>query len=173
MEKRWSGRFEEEEIPYCCRESNHTFPFFQPVCNSSLKFQNPENWYSFYFRAGNVCAWFQVSVAKYLRSMLFWDITQSVVLIYRRFGTTYRSHLQGSRIQREKRLDSWPFKTGSIGCPETSLRNYHFTLRNNPEERSSQEMSAFVELHNTVTNVIPVLMFCVRFVAIWRLIIFS
>jgi hypothetical protein len=25
-----------------------------------------------------------------------------------------------------------------IGCPETSVRNYHYSLRNNPEERSSQ-----------------------------------
>jgi hypothetical protein len=24
-----------------------------------------------------------------------------------------------------------------IGCPETSVRNYHYTLRKNPEERSS------------------------------------
>jgi hypothetical protein len=24
------------------------------------------------------------------------------------------------------------------GCPETSVRNYHYSLRNNPEERSSQ-----------------------------------
>ena len=24
-----------------------------------------------------------------------------------------------------------------IGCPETSVRNYHYLLRNNPEERSS------------------------------------
>ena len=23
------------------------------------------------------------------------------------------------------------------GCPETSVRNYHYSLRNNPEERSS------------------------------------
>ena len=28
-----------------------------------------------------------------------------------------------------------PFKMGPIGCPETSVRNYHYTLRNNPEER--------------------------------------
>jgi len=26
---------------------------------------------------------------------------------------------------------------GPRGCPETSVRNYHYTLRNNPEERSS------------------------------------
>jgi hypothetical protein len=25
-----------------------------------------------------------------------------------------------------------------IGCPETSIGNYHYSLRNNPEERSSQ-----------------------------------
>jgi len=23
-----------------------------------------------------------------------------------------------------------------IGCPETSVRNYHYSVRNNPEERS-------------------------------------
>jgi hypothetical protein len=26
---------------------------------------------------------------------------------------------------------------GPIGRPETSVRNYHYSLRNNPEERSS------------------------------------
>ena len=33
-------------------------------------------------------------------------------------------------------LDSWTLKMGPIGCPETSVRNYHNSLRNNPEERS-------------------------------------
>ena len=28
-------------------------------------------------------------------------------------------------------------KMGLIGCPETSVRNYHYSLRNNPEERIS------------------------------------
>jgi hypothetical protein len=33
-----------------------------------------------------------------VRSALFWGITQRrVVIVYRRFGTTYRSHLQRSR----------------------------------------------------------------------------
>ena len=27
--------------------------------------------------------------------------------------------------------------SGPIGCPETSVRNYHYSLRNNPEERNS------------------------------------
>ena len=36
-------------------------------------------------------------------------------------------------------LDSWTLKMGPIGCPETSVRNYHYSLRNNQEERSSQQ----------------------------------
>jgi hypothetical protein len=33
-----------------------------------------------------------------MRSAFFWDITQRRMVIFcRRFGTTYRSHLQGSR----------------------------------------------------------------------------
>jgi len=30
----------------------------------------------------------------------------------------------------------WHLKMGSKVCPEMSARNYHFSLRNNPEERS-------------------------------------
>jgi hypothetical protein len=37
-----------------------------------------------------------------MKSVLFWDIMQRrVALLYRRFGTTYRSHLQGSRNQED------------------------------------------------------------------------
>jgi len=54
------------------------------------------------------------------RSALFWYITLRIVVIpYRHFGTTYRCHLQGSRI---KELDSSPMKMTPIGCPETSAR---------------------------------------------------
>ena len=35
-------------------------------------------------------------------------------------------------------LDSRPLKMGPIGCPEMSVRNYHYSLRNNSEECSSQ-----------------------------------
>jgi len=43
-------------------------------------------------------------------------------------------------------LDSWPLKMRPIGCPETSERNYHYLLRNNPEERSSQTFLCFYVL---------------------------
>jgi uncharacterized membrane protein YgcG len=64
-------------------------------------------------------------------SVLFCDITQRrVVILYRRFGTTYQSHLQGSQT-------SWSSKMGLIPCPETSEKDYHTALRNTPEERRS------------------------------------
>ena len=40
-------------------------------------------------------------------------------------------------------LDSWALKTGQIGCPETSVRNYQYSLRDNSEERTSQETDIF------------------------------
>ena len=79
-----------------------------------------------------------------LRTELFWAMTQPVLVIsYRRFGTTYRSHLQDSRIQEVKKLlgsylHSWPLKMGPIVCTETSVGNYHYWLRHSPEERSSR-----------------------------------
>jgi len=46
---------------------------------------------------------------------------------------TYRSHIQGSRIQEHSLL----LKMGPGGCSETSVRNCHYTLHNRPEECSS------------------------------------
>jgi hypothetical protein len=64
-----------------------------------------------------------------MSTTLFSVIMQRVVVIsYRRFETTYRSNLQGLRIQN--------MKIDPIGCLATSVRNYHFSLRN-PEEQSS------------------------------------
>jgi len=31
---------------------------------------------------------------------------------------------------------------GPIGCPKTSVRDYHYSLRNNPEQHSSQPIRA-------------------------------
>jgi len=53
------------------------------------------------------------------RSVLFQVIMQGVVVIsYQHFGTTYRSHVQGS------------------------VRNYRYSLRNNPEKHSSHYFTA-------------------------------
>ena len=34
-------------------------------------------------------------------------------------------------VEKRKEL-----RIGAMGCPETSVRNYHHSLRNNPEERN-------------------------------------
>ena len=76
-----------------------------------------------------------------MSSQLFWVITQSTVFIpYRRFGTTYRSHLPRAKKAKKERRESritWPLEMGLISCPETSVSNYHYTLRNIPEDLSS------------------------------------
>ena len=67
-----------------------------------------------------------------LRTELFWTTSQRIMVItYRRFGITSWSHLPAIFI------DSWPFKMGPIGCTEISVRNYRYSLRNNPEGLSS------------------------------------
>jgi hypothetical protein len=84
---------------------------------------------------------FQSSASMLMRSVLFWDITQRrVVIIYRCFGTTYLSHLQGSRSPRRKELLHFDFLTledGTIRCPETSVKDCYLTLCNIPEARRS------------------------------------
>ena len=41
-------------------------------------------------------------------SLLFWDFTKRrVVVSYRRFGTAYRSHLQGSQLTLEDLVMKW------------------------------------------------------------------
>jgi hypothetical protein len=71
-----------------------------------------------------------------LITALFWAITQRVVVISnRRFETTYRFHSKFSSIFPF--LDSLTMRIGPIGCPETSVSNYHYSLYNSPEERSS------------------------------------
>jgi len=43
--------------------------------------------------------WLQASAVKYIRTAVFWNITQPAVVIpYWRFGTTYRSYFQGSKV---------------------------------------------------------------------------
>jgi hypothetical protein len=69
----------------------------------------------------------QMAACYWLRPTLFWAVTQQVVVIpYRRFGTTYRPHLQGSRFQ-----DSWI----QDSCPPTIRPTTRCVIA--PEERCS------------------------------------
>ena len=53
------------------------------------------------------------------------------------FLPTFRENLSVSSSGFKKGVFLAP-RMGRIICPETSVRNYHYRLRNNPEERISQ-----------------------------------
>jgi hypothetical protein len=95
---------------------------------------------------------FQASAGMLMRSSLFWDITQRRVVIFcRRFGTTYGSHIQGSRSPKNVSIflrNSWPLKMGPIRYAETSVKYYDSTLRNISEEHRSHVTSC---VSNNVT----------------------
>jgi hypothetical protein len=74
-----------------------------------------------------------------MRNALFLAITKRVVVIpHRCFGTNYRSHLQGSKV---KGLVFLTPEDGTVSCPDTSVSNYYYSLRNCQEERSCQIIS--------------------------------
>jgi hypothetical protein len=67
---------------------------------------------------------------RYLRTTLFCAITQRVVIIlYRRFGTTCRSHVQ--------LLGFLTLEDKTDGLSLKSVKYTHYTLRDIPEECSS------------------------------------
>ena len=75
----------------------------------------------------------QASLQVSTRSLPFWDVTRHILVIYRRFGTAYRSHLKGQAVffDRLKRED------GTIICPETLVNNWQSAPRKIPEKRRS------------------------------------
>jgi hypothetical protein len=67
------------------------------------------------------------------------------------FLPTFRDNLSvpSSGAQNSKGiLDYWTVKMGQRGFPETSAINYHYSLRNNPEERSSNLLRKFKSRKN-------------------------
>jgi len=66
-----------------------------------------------------------------VNSSLFWDVRRHrFVVVYRRFGTTYRSHIQGSNS-----LDCLTLEDKTA---ETSVTSYQPTPRNIPEGQRPQ-----------------------------------
>jgi hypothetical protein len=75
-----------------------------------------------------------------MKSALFWPIRQRVVVIpYRSFESS-----------RYKNPNSYTLKTGPIGCPATSITNYHYSPRNWPEECSSHLYVKLIAMINVV-----------------------
>lgn len=60
-----------------------------------------------------------------MRPSLFWDVTlHGLIVIYRSFATTYRSHLQ-----------TWSLLHGTYRLSQKSVNSYQSTPSNTPEER--------------------------------------
>ena len=75
--------------------------------------------------------WKQTERSAYVNSSLFWDLRRRrFVVVYRRFGTTYRSYMQGS--------DSLNCLTLEDKTAETSVTSYQPTPRNIPEGQRPQ-----------------------------------
>ena len=93
------------------------------LSSSIVRWRNMRHWrHDTDRRKRKYFAWFQASTAKWTRNSLFWVIMRRVVAIpYWPFGTTYQSLVEGT-----------------IVCPETSVRNYHYSPRNSEEKHSSQ-----------------------------------
>ena len=110
---------------------NHT-PWNFPLSNPNLS--NFPNWLAVEirdYREGQRITKKQKSLRdSRLSPLCGWDLrsyamphSTKFAIPYRRFGTTYRSPS--------------PLKMGPIGCPETSVRDHHYTMRNIPEDRKS------------------------------------
>jgi hypothetical protein len=101
------------------------------------------------------------------KTWIFWVITQRVVVItYRRFGTPCRSQIKVSRFKLSGytlrvEVPSWPLNMWPTGCREMAVKNYHYSLRNDPEECSSQLLrggslnSRTAVTFHTLSQVIP------------------
>ena len=48
--------------------------------------------------------------------------------------------------------DSWPLEMEPVGCPETSVRNYQYSLCKNPEARNSQPGKYLEKLGKTMQH---------------------
>jgi hypothetical protein len=79
----------------------------------------------------------------FLKIKVFHAVTPCrLVNIYGRFGWSSELNTLQQRCEEPEsrkyatfpKKHSWPLKMGPIGCPETSVRNYHYALYNSPEE---------------------------------------
>jgi hypothetical protein len=68
-------------------------------------------------------------------------------------------HFSEASQEIQEGLSSWislPLKMGPIGCPETSVRDYHYTLRNIPEESRFEKLSCllkyFIKIYHRIVG---------------------
>jgi hypothetical protein len=78
----------------------------------------------------NKFPWFQASVAMLMALLSYNAVSTGNPLPTFRDNVSVRS----SRVKKSKKSwSSWPLMMEPVGCPETSVQNYHSMLRNIPE----------------------------------------
>jgi len=82
----------------------------------------------------------------WLHSLKVAQLLRSAACLHTNQSRSYLNHLVNA-INSSK--DSSPLKMGPIGFRETSVRNYHYTLRNSPEERNSYCIYKLVTIPNS------------------------
>ena len=115
-------------------------------CNTSAPRQSGKNDRLMFLHRNWQLAWFLSSAAKYMKSALCCVIAQRVVVM-----SCWRFAQPIGPIFNKALL-----KMGPIGCADTSLRNCHYSLRNNTEGRASHlaallKPSTFVQKVSNVT----------------------
>ena len=90
-------------------------------CRSIFKDQESQK------KASNPRKWFTLGRV--------WAVANWLATCYAELITTHINHVLGLTALF---LDSRPLKMELIGCPETSVSNYHYSLRNNSEKRNCQ-----------------------------------
>ena len=78
---------------------------------------------------------------------------------YPKLNLWLMGHFSEASQEIQEDISSWislPLKMGPIGCPETSVRNYHYTLRNIPEECRSEKLSCllnyFINIYHRIVG---------------------
>jgi hypothetical protein len=115
-------------------QKKHRDPY--EVFSTVIFFQN----FTFYVK--RVISGFRLEVAEKCALLAYYAASSGV-----KFMTDVSGRPVGPifRVQEFKsQNDSRTVKVGQIGCPETSVRNYHYLLRNNPEESRSLFMYNFI-----------------------------
>ena len=86
-------------------------------------------------------AWIQASATALMRSAPFSNFTQSRMRVsYRRFGTTYRSHLQGSRVPG---LNCWTLEDETDRLCRNVGTKPRFSVAQNPKRAQISKQDNF------------------------------
>jgi hypothetical protein len=120
-------------LGYYAASSGYFLPTFR--INLSVPSSGPRNYFLPTFRDN-------LSVPSSGLGIIFTDVSGqpigAILIVKELFLTDVSGQLVGA------------VRMATIGCPETSLRNYHYSLRDNPEERSSQRRLVLASLYRAI-----------------------